>query len=123
MSPKTYAQLIYEVLGDKLATDQDKILHNFKNILIRNKESYLAQLIEKEFIKIQEQKEEEKTAYISSASKLTTNQKKALKNIATEPREFSVNPDLLGGVAMRNKDIIHNATVRKKVEVLRGLSS
>lgn len=121
MHPQTYAQLLYEVLENKPAGARDKILERFKNILITNKESYLAPLIVKDFTKIREQKEREKITYISSATKLTASQKSELEAISSEPREFSVNPELLGGVAVRNKDTVYNATLRKKIELLRAL--
>lgn len=120
MLPKEYAQLLYEVLENKTTNQGDKIFDNFKHILIRNKESYLVPAIEKELSKIQTQKEQERTTYISSAAELTPKQKTVIEAMSTEPREFSVNPSLLGGVAVRQKDKIYNATVRKKIESLRS---
>lgn len=118
MQPKDYSQLLYEVLENKPAAEQDKILHNFKNILIRNRETCLAPSIEKEFVRIEWQKEQGKITYISSASRFTASQEKELEKISSEPREFSVNPELLGGVAVRKGDKLYNATLRKKVETL-----
>ncbi len=120
MNPKEYAQLLQEVLEGKSENKQDKILDNFKTILGRNKESYLAPAIEKELHKIQTQKEQERTTYISSAAELTKDQRKKVESISAEPREFSVNPDLLGGVAVRQQDIMYNATLRKKIELLKS---
>lgn len=120
MQPKDYAQLLYEVLKDKPAKTQGKILGRFKKILTKSNESYLCHFVEKEFEKIQGQREHERITYISSASELTAHQKKELEGISTSPREFSVNPDLLGGVAVRNGDVIYNATLRKKLECMKS---
>lgn len=120
MNPKDYAQLLYEALDNKPAKQQDEILKNFKSILIKNKETYLARATGKEFTKIQEQKEQEKTTYISSASRLAGNQKKELEKMFPQPREFSVNQELLGGIAIRNKDIVYNATLLKKLEHIKS---
>ncbi len=119
MLPKDYAQLLYEVLENKPEQEQDKILRNFKNILIRNKETYLAPAMKKELDKIQGQKELERTTYISSATELTASQKKELGSITSEPREFLINPELLAGVAVRQGDKVYNATLRRKLEFLK----
>jgi F0F1-type ATP synthase delta subunit len=119
MQPTEYAQLLYEVLEGKSENMQDKILGNFKNVLVRSKETHLASAIEKELAKIQTRKEQERTTYISSAGELTSRQKAALAEMTVEPREFSVSPSLLGGVAVRQKDAVYNATLRKKIETLK----
>jgi len=121
MHPQDYAQLLYEVLQNKSPAQQDAILSNFKKILIKNKEAYLAPAIEKELDKIQAQKEQEKITYISSAAKLSASQQKELESISSEPREFLVNPELLGGLAVRSKDAMHNATLRKKISLLKNV--
>lgn len=120
MLPKDYAQLLYEILEHKSESQQTKILERFKAILTKNKHTHLAPAIEKEFEKIQKQKEREKITYISSASTFREDQKKELETLFDKPHEFSVNPDLLGGVAVRQKDIIYNATLKKKIELLRA---
>lgn len=121
MNPKNYAQVLYEVLENKTEEQQDKILARFKALLARNKEAYLAPAIEKELNKIQQQKEQERTTYIASASELTEIQKKKLGTILAEPQEFSVNPSLLGGIAIRHRDKLYNSTLRKRVEALKSL--
>ena len=121
MHPQDYAQLLYEVLQDKSPAQQDAIFENFKKILINNKETYLAPAIEKELDKVQTQKEQEKITYIASAAELTQSQKKELESMTSKPREFLVNPELLGGVAVRQKDRIYNSTLKKKVETLKAL--
>jgi F0F1-type ATP synthase delta subunit len=119
MNPKNYAQLLYEVLEDKSASEQDKILDSFKSILIRTKESYLSLSIEKELNKIQHGKNQEKTTYISSASELSSGQKKQFTSLFDEPQDFLVNPNLLGGIAVRQKDKVFNATLKRKIEFLK----
>jgi ATP synthase F1 delta subunit len=121
MPPNNYAQLLYEILENKPAEQQEKILDNFKKILIKNKETHLAPAIHREFEKIQERKRREKTVYIASATELNKKQKQELENMWDKPREFSVNPDLLGGIAVRRRDTVYNATVRKKIELLRNI--
>jgi F0F1-type ATP synthase delta subunit len=118
MSPKEYAQLLYEVLEGKSENKQDKILDNLKEVLERKRQTYLAPSIIKELDKIQTQKTRERTTYISSAAELTRSQKKEIEDIFTKPLEFFVNPSLLGGVALRQKDVVYNATLRKKIETL-----
>lgn len=119
MLPKNYAQLLYEVLENKTTNQQDAILERFRKLLMKNKDAHLTSAVRKELQKIQAQKEQERTTYISSASKLTASQKRELEKISAEPREFSQNPSLLGGVAVRQKDKVYNATVRKKIETLK----
>ena len=120
MLPKDYAELLYEILENKPVEQQGKILSNFKKILVKNKETHLAKAIQREFEKIQTEKSREKTTYIASASELTHKQKQELEDIWKKPREFSVNPDLLGGVAVRQRDIVCNATLRKRIELLKS---
>ena len=119
MNPKNYAQLLYEALGDKTDEQQGKILERFKALLIKNKDTHLAAAVGKEFEKIQEQKARENVTYIASSSKLSQSQKQELENIFPDPHEFSENPYLLGGVAVRQKDRIYNSTLRKKIESLK----
>ena len=121
MHPQDYAQLLYEVLQDKSPAQQAVIFENFKKILTKNKETYLAPAIERELDKVQTQKEQEKITYIASAAELTQSQKKELESMTSKPREFLVNPELLGGVAVRQKDRIYNSTLKKKVETLKAL--
>jgi len=121
MNPRDYAQLLYDTLEGKTSDQQDHILLRFKALVSRNKEAHLAPFIERELAKIHEQKEREKITYITSSFKLSRSQKGELENIFPEPREFCENPSLVGGVAVRIKDIIYNGTTRKKIELLRGL--
>ncbi|MBI1889000.1 MAG: F0F1 ATP synthase subunit delta [Candidatus Spechtbacteria bacterium] len=120
MLPKDYAQLLCEVLENKPDKQQSQILDRFKTLLKQNKATSLAGAIEKEFEKIQKQKEREEITYISSAVTLSKNQKRELESIFSGPREFSENPSLLGGIAVRQKDTICNATLKKKIELLRA---
>lgn len=120
MNPKEYAQILYEVIEKKTESQQDDIITRFKALLARNKDAHLAPAIEKEFAKIHQQKEWENITYIASSIKLSGAQKKEIENIFPEPREFSENPSLLGGVAVRQKDSVYNATLRKKVEFLKN---
>lgn len=120
MYPQQYAQLLYETLKDKSDEQQSQIISRFKNILEKNKNSYLAGSILEELEKIQNQKLEEKTTYIASATKLSEEQKGQLEDITAGPHEFSENPSLLGGIAVRRKDRVYNATTRKKVETLKN---
>lgn len=120
MHPENYAKLLYEVLENKPTKQQGEVLERFKKILVQSKESHLAQTIKKKFTKIQEYKEQERTTYIASALKLTVSQKKELEKITSEPREFSVNENLLAGIAIRNKDMVYNGTLRKKLEHIKS---
>jgi len=119
MYPQRYAQLLYDVLQDKSPAQQDAIFKNFRKILIKNKETHLAPEIEKELNKIQQEKEQEKITYISSAAELTYNQKKELEGMTSKPRKFLVNPELLAGVAVRQVDKVYNATLKRKLEFLK----
>lgn len=121
MNPADYAQLIYAVLEDKGEKQQDEILKRFKALLIKNKDTHLAGAVEKELEKIQRQKEQENVTYITSSSALSESQKQELESTFPEPRIFSENPSLLGGVAVTHKDKIYNATLRKRIEVLRTI--
>lgn len=119
MQPKDYSQLLFKTLENKPVKLQSEILGRFKNILIRNNESYLAPAIAREFVKIQKQSERARTTYISSSSKLSNIQHRELESAFPEPLEFSVNQNLLGGIAVRNKDMVYNSTLRKKIESLK----
>ena len=121
MIPKDYAQLLYETCQDKTDEQQGKILERFKTLLTKNKDMHLATAVGKELQKIQDQKERENVTYITSSSELSNSQKQELENIFPEPREFSENPSLLGGIAVRQKDGVYNATLRKKIESLKSL--
>ena len=120
MNSKEYAQLLYDVLKDKPANLQSKIIANFKNALLKNKEAYLSHSILKEFKYIVEQHETDNFTYISSASELSSSQKKDLMGIFGNTMEFTVNKELLGGIAVRQKDILHNNTLKKQLEILRN---
>lgn len=120
MNPKDYAHLLYEVLEGKDEDQQTKILLRFRSLLIKNKDAHLVGAIEKDLQKIQEQKGRENITYIASSSELSGSQRQELESIFAGPREFSVNPDLLGGVAVRQKDRVHNSTLRKKLELLKS---
>lgn len=121
MNPRDYAQLLYEVLENKTDEQQSQILERFKDILTKNKDTHLSGAISKELKKIQEEKIQEKTTYIASASEFSAAQKQELENLLPEPRIFSENPFLLGGVAVRQKDRIYNATLKKQIEALRNI--
>ncbi len=120
MNPKEYSQLLYETLQKKSEKQQGEILQRFESLLIKNKETYLASAIEKEFEKVQQQKERDNRTYIASASTLSKSQKADLENTFPAPHDFSVNRALLGGVAVRRGDKVYNATLRKQVELLRS---
>jgi len=120
MPPKDYAQLLYDVFKNKPEEQQGQILKRFKSILMRNKDAHLISAITKELEKIQKQTEQGRITYISSSSKLSGNHRQELESAFPEPREFSVNPDLLGGIAVRHDDRVYNATLRKKMELLKS---
>ena len=120
MNPKDYAQLLAEVLADKNEKQQDEILARFKKLLTKNKDAHLAGALAKELQKILEQKEQDNITYIASSAELSGTQRKALENIFPKPIEFSQNPSLLGGVAVRQKDRVYNSTLRKKMESLKS---
>lgn len=119
MSPKYYAQLLYEALDRKSETEQDRVIEKFKDFLIKRKDGYLTNLILNEFEKIQKHKHEENIAYITGAAQLSESQTRELENIFPEPREFSVSKNLVGGISVRKKDIVYNSTLRKKIELLK----
>lgn len=120
MNPRQYAQSLYEVLESRSEEQQDQIIERFKYILTKNKDSHLAGSIRKELEKIQEQKIQEEMTYITSASNLSDPQKQELESIFHGAKSYSKNPSLLGGIAVRKKDIIYNATLRKKIETLKS---
>lgn len=121
MNPKDYAQILLEVLEGKWEKQQNEICARFKTLLMRNKDTHLRTYIEKELEKFQEQKGRANITYISSGASLSGAQRKELENLFPEPLEFSENPSLLGGVAVRKKDMLYNATLRKRIESLRSL--
>lgn len=121
MSPREYSQLLYETLENKTDIQQGQIFKRFKDLLTRNKDTHLSSAIEKELAKIQGQKAQDGLTYIVSSSKLSSEQRKELEDAFPEPREFSENPSLLGGVAVRQKDKVYNAALRKRVESLKNL--
>lgn len=120
MNPRQYAQIIYDALLGKTEGEQTQIISRFKTILIKNKDTHLFEAIEKELKKIQEQKEQEKTTYITTASELSDKQKIELENLFSKPLNFSENPTLIGGVAVRQKDKVQNATLKKKIEAIKS---
>ena len=120
MNPKEYSQLLYEALSETTEDKHDQILDRFKSLLVKNKESHLGTAIKKEFKKIQDKSEQEKFTYITSAWELSENQKSELQDALPEPHQFSKNPSLLGGIAVRQGDNIYNATLRKRMESLKS---
>lgn len=119
MKPDDYAKIIYEVMEGKTEAEQGEILSRLRKILVRNKETHLAMHIYKEFEKVQKERSEEKLTHITSTSELRASQKKDLEDMFGKT-EFSQNPNLLGGIAVRIKDKLYNATLRKKIETLRA---
>lgn len=119
MRPDYYAKIIYEVMEGKTEAEQGEILSRLREILVRNKETHLAMHIYKEFKKVQKERGEEKLIHITSTSELRASQKKDLEDMFGKA-EFSQNPNLLGGIAVRIKDKLYNASLRKKIETLRA---
>lgn len=120
MSPKEYAQLVYEVAAEKNDDERVKILERFKVLLIRRRDTHLASAIVSAYDALQREGKQRGTTYITSAAKLSPAQRKELEALFPEPRSFSVNPTLLGGTAVRAKDTLYNATMKKKVEMLKS---
>jgi len=121
MKPIEYAQLLYEVMEGKGDEEQSQIIERFKSLLIKNKDAHLAMTITKELEEIQHKNEREKITYVTSASELSAEQREALEEIYQDQKEYSTNPSLLGGIAVRTRDKIYNATLRKKIEALKSL--
>lgn len=119
MSPKEYAKILYEVSENKTDKQQAGILNRLKSVLIKNKDTRLADAIISEFEKIQKQKNYEEITHIASASPIEEAGKEELKKIFGKSA-FYQNPDLLGGIAARKNDKIYNATLRKKIESLKS---
>jgi F0F1-type ATP synthase delta subunit len=120
MTPHEYALILYEVLEGKTDQEQKDILKRFRSLLVHNKETHLGKGIEEDLQKIQNQKELDQVTYISSSETLSSDETKQLTEIFPGEHHVSKNRVLLGGIAVRKKDILYNATLKKKSEVAKS---
>lgn len=120
MNPRLYAQLLYETLKDKSDNEREKIIKRFNALLEQYKISHLKNAILKEFKKIEREIFDAKITYITGSPELTGAIKNELESMFRGEKEFMKNPNVIGGVAVRQKDILYNGTLKKRIEILKS---
>lgn len=118
--PRHYAKILYEVTHDLKAAELDQALQNFLHMLKAERALKKLPLIMKEFVEYADEKTGVHHLEITSARKLEPElvQKIAAAFSPKAKATATVNPDLIGGVVIRTRQAILDASLRTRVAQL-----
>lgn len=131
ITPKQYAQALYELVIDKSPKEANLELGKFVSLLAKQGKLSLTNKIIEQFMKIWDKEHSEIEAEIITARKLDKSiakeliedlvaKKTKVKNITA--KEY-VNKDILGGVIIKYEDKVIDASLRSKLQELREAMS
>lgn len=126
ITPKQYALSLYEATDETRKDGLDEILKNFTSLLARNNDLKLADKIEKEFIKLWDEKKGSAKVEVTTVGKLNKDIKEKLSaNImkwldkSEVEIEEKIDKDILGGIVVKYEDVIVDGSLRKKIALLK----
>jgi F-type H+-transporting ATPase subunit delta len=126
LTPKQYAQTLYESLQDTAAKDHDRILDNFAEALALNNDTRMLEEIAGEYEKLEKGAKGIKIADVTSARPLEKHAEKEiierLNKIAGSKVELKkkIDEKILGGVVIKMDDTLIDASVKKSLQELKN---
>lgn len=126
ITPGQYALSLYELASEAKKDKIDEILKNFVALLARSNNLKLADKIEKEFVKLWDEKKGLAKVEVTTAGKLDKDIKEKLNfNIMKwldknkVEMEEKIDKDILGGIIVKYEDTVIDGSLRKKIEHLK----
>ena len=131
ITPKQYAQALYEIVIEKSSKEAGLEVGKFVNLLAKQGKLSLANKIIEQFIKIWNKEHGEVEAEITIARKIENSvikiiiddlvaKKSKAKNIIVKEH---INKDILGGVIIKYEDKVIDASLRSKLQELKETMS
>lgn len=118
--PRHYAKILYEVTHDLKANELDQAMQNFLHMLMENHALKKLPLIMKEFAEYADEKNGVHHLEVTSARPLDAELVQKI-TAAFSPKakaSTAVNPELIGGVVIRTRQAILDASLRTRVAQL-----
>lgn len=119
---KRWAEALFREAQDESAEELPKLAENFYAALRRANKFAWAKSIIEALQKISAQKSRAETVRVRAARDLSKN---IVENIAqifeTSPQQITVaiDPGLLGGVVIEQKDFVYDLSIKKQIDLLR----
>jgi F-type H+-transporting ATPase subunit delta len=124
LSPKEYAQALFEAISETASSSEDLIVERFLKILINNGDIGKWPDIEKEFVIFQTKAKGETPATINFARehKINSELVESLNNVAN--KKFSlhsqVEEKIIGGIILRSEDLLIDGSLKTQLEELKS---
>jgi F-type H+-transporting ATPase subunit delta len=124
ITPRKYAQGLYESLKDKQKGDIENVMKSFIQVLVRNKDISKSDKIIKAFHDYVNEQEGVQTVSVYSVEALGKAVKneieKGLKDALNKEIELeeNVDPELIGGVKLQYGDVVADGSVKNQIEAL-----
>jgi len=125
LKPKIYAQALY--LACQETAEIDLTLHNFFKLLAKHNRLGLLKAVIKEFIEIYNKEKSITDVYVSSAYALDNKSKEAIVDLVKQIKPVkqveiseTIEPDMLGGVKINFADFRIDATLKRKLQLIKN---
>ncbi|MBU4216775.1 ATP synthase F1 subunit delta [Candidatus Parcubacteria bacterium] len=126
ISLKKYAQALYEATADKSEAEVKLYVKNFVKILAENKDLKRGELIGKYFSKAWNRENGITVVDVTTAQETDKETKKALSEYAIKLLNADkvvirekVDKDILGGVIIKNGDMVYDGSLRTRIHNLK----
>jgi F-type H+-transporting ATPase subunit delta len=123
ISPKKYAQTLYELVEGKNEKEIKETLEKFVNFLIENQDTTKADKIIEQFEQIWNKKnqivEAKATTSVEVDKQTLEAIEKYIKNLSQAEKvnlKYDINKEILGGVVIRYKDKLIDASLRTQIK-------
>lgn len=118
--PRHYAKILYEVTHGLKASEYDQAMQNFLAMLKTQHALKKLPLIMKEFVEYADEKEGIHHLEVTSARELAPAVVQKIMNAFSPKAKATtkVNPELIGGVVIRTRQAILDASVRSRIKQL-----
>lgn len=120
-SPRQFAIALYEATSGAKKDDIEQIVANFAALLAKGRQLKLADKIIEEFINYAKEKDGLVRINITTATKLDENIIESIKKVFGKKVETTENIDksIIGGLIVRTKDVILDASVKTQLTKLK----
>src|SRR6185503_19791597 len=122
---KQYAKALFDALSETTPKDQNRVLHNFVQVVGKHGDLKLFEQISEEFHKLELKNRGETLAEVTTAHPLGTDEEKQLikelNNYVNGEVELKkkIDSNLIGGVVVRLEDTVIDASVQKSLRDLK----
>jgi F-type H+-transporting ATPase subunit delta len=128
ISPKQYAQVLYDITDGKSKTEAEKTVADFARYLGKDRKTKLAGKIIEQYAKIYNKEKEIVDVVVSSQKKLTEPETQKIKKFIKGKYdakevilENMIDEKIIGGIVVRVGDELMDASMRGKLEELRKI--